>query len=59
MKNLYESKKTVSSDVITRMPVSWLSELTVNAGRQNGIQNTMLCGKCGLIGSVRDVALFS
>lgn len=60
MKNIYESKKTVSSDVITRMPVSWLSELTVNAGRQNGIQNTMLAvANGGLIGSVKDVAAHS
>ena len=61
MKNIYESKKkTVSSDVITRMPVSWLSELTVNAGRQNGIQNTMLAvANGGLIGSVKDVASHS
>ena len=58
MKNIYESKKTVSSDVITRMPVSWLSELTVNAGRQNGIQNTMLAvANGGLIGSVKDVLI--
>lgn len=31
MKKSLESKKQFSSDVITRMPVSWLSELTVNA----------------------------
>ena len=59
MKNLYESKKKVSA-VITRMPVSWLSELTVNAGHQNGVQNTMLAvANGGLIGSVKDVASHS
>lgn len=60
MKNLYASKKTISSDVIMRTPVSWLSELTVNAGRQNGVQNIMLAmANGGLIGSVKDVASHS
>ncbi|BAW16004.1 putative cell shape-determining protein [Streptococcus intermedius] len=60
MKNLYESKKKVSADVVSRIPVSWLAELTVNAGHQNGVQNTMLAvANGGLIGSVKDVASHS
>ena len=39
MKNLYESKKTVSSDVIMRMPVSWLSELTDHSGYTADMNN--------------------
>ena len=51
MKSKLQATKNIAADVITRSPVFWKQELTIDAGSSKGASENML----GLIGSVSKV----